>query len=144
MVANLILLCSLKTYLSFETWKQFCKRIGGYLNHLFFRRASKYPLFQISQTLVYFLFLFFSFFMNNFCIAPCLFFCNKTFERQQQEFRAFIWWMENLINMFLCSPLVQEQNIFGWIQMEGMFLNLLQCRSSAYVGGVHMILILRA
>ena len=26
MVANLILLCSLKTYLSFETWKQLCKK----------------------------------------------------------------------------------------------------------------------
>jgi len=31
MVANLILLCSLKTYLSFKTWKYFCKRIGAIL-----------------------------------------------------------------------------------------------------------------
>ena len=48
MVANLILLCSLKTYLSFETWKHLLES-RGYLIHLsfsfFFRRASKYPLF---------------------------------------------------------------------------------------------------
>ena len=68
----LILLCSLKTYLPFETWKHFLESIG-YLIHLFFsRRASKYPLFQISRTLVHFFstpFFLFSFFMNNFCIA---------------------------------------------------------------------------
>ena len=41
----LILLCSLKTYLSFETWKYLQENMG-YLIHLsFFRRASKYPLF---------------------------------------------------------------------------------------------------
>ena len=48
MVANLILLCSLKTYLSFETWKHLLEN-RGYLIHLFFflffRQASKYPLF---------------------------------------------------------------------------------------------------
>ena len=36
MVANLILLCSLKTYLSFETWKQFCKRTRAILFISFF------------------------------------------------------------------------------------------------------------
>ena len=45
MVVNLILLCSLKTYLSFEIWKQFCKRTRAILFISFFRRASKYPLF---------------------------------------------------------------------------------------------------
>ena len=45
MVANLILFCSLKTYLSFETWKHLLES-RGYLIHLsFFRQASKYPLF---------------------------------------------------------------------------------------------------
>ena len=72
MVANLILLCSLKTYLSFETWKHFCKRTRAILFiSLFFRRASEYPLFlDISDTCRFFPILFFlSFFMNNFCIA---------------------------------------------------------------------------
>jgi hypothetical protein len=31
MVANLILLCSLKTYLFLETWKYFCERTGAIL-----------------------------------------------------------------------------------------------------------------
>ena len=75
MVANLILLCSLKTYLSFETWKYFCKKTC--LFFFFFRRASEYALFSISQTLVHFFFL--SFFMNNFCIALCLFWLQQNF-----------------------------------------------------------------
>jgi hypothetical protein len=49
----LILLCSLKTYLSFETWKQLLEN-GGYLIHPFFRWASEYPLFPISRTLIHF------------------------------------------------------------------------------------------
>ena len=79
MVDNIILLCSLKTYLSFKTWKHLLES-RGYLIHLlsFFRRASKYPLFYISRTLVYFNF--FLFFMNNFCIAPCLFSATKLWE----------------------------------------------------------------
>ena len=46
MVANLILLCSLKTYLTFEAWKSLQENMG-YLIHfsLFFRQASEYSLF---------------------------------------------------------------------------------------------------
>ena len=79
MVTNLILLCSLKTYLSFETWKQLCKKTWAILFiSSFFRRASEYPLFYISQTLVHFFSTLFSLFflllfMNNFCIASCFF-----------------------------------------------------------------------
>jgi predicted ferric reductase len=45
-VANLILLCFLETYLSFETWKHL-QESKGYLIYRFFlfRRASKYSLF---------------------------------------------------------------------------------------------------
>jgi hypothetical protein len=39
MVANLILLCSLKTYLSFGTWKQLQENMG-YLIHLYFFQAG--------------------------------------------------------------------------------------------------------
>ena len=48
----------------------------GYFIHLFlfFRGASEYLLYSISRTLVHF---FISFFMNNFCIAPYLFFATK-------------------------------------------------------------------
>ena len=45
MVANLILVCSLKTYLSFETWKHLLESRGYFIHLFFFRRASMYPLF---------------------------------------------------------------------------------------------------
>ena len=65
-VATLILLCSLKTYLSFETWKQLCKKTWAILfifsSLFFFGRASKYPLFQISWTHVHFFSSFFYFY----------------------------------------------------------------------------------
>ena len=64
MVANLILLCSLKTYLSFGTQKILCKKTGAilFIFFSFFRWASEYPLFSISRTLVHF----FSFFWITF------------------------------------------------------------------------------
>ena len=107
-VANLILLCSLKTCLSLETWKYFCERIRVILFiSSFFSRASEYPLFSISRTLAHFsqfsFFHFFFFFMNNFCIAPCLFSAIELWERYQQDLKAFIWSMENLTSMFLYS-----------------------------------------
>jgi hypothetical protein len=47
MVANLILLYSMKTYLPFKTWKTTLPENMGYLIHLFFlfKRASEYPVF---------------------------------------------------------------------------------------------------
>ena len=78
-VANLILLCSLKTYLSFEIGNNFVRKHGLSYSSLFFRRASEYPLFWISRTLVHFFntFSFSLFFMNNFCIASCFFSATK-------------------------------------------------------------------
>jgi alpha-glucosidase (family GH31 glycosyl hydrolase) len=39
--------------------------------------------------------------MNNLCIAPCLFYVTELCERYQQELEAFIWWMKNLLSMYL-------------------------------------------
>ena len=84
MVANLILLCSLKHIsLVFETWKTFCKKTwailftfsffqGGHLSTHCFRYLRHLSIFFNSP--------FFFFYMNNFCKAPASF-CNKTFER---------------------------------------------------------------
>jgi hypothetical protein len=81
MVANLILLYSFKTYLSFKTWKQLCKKHVGYLIHLFFSLLSGGHLsthcFRYFGHLSIFFQFFFSFFMNNFCIATCLFSATK-------------------------------------------------------------------
>jgi hypothetical protein len=70
-----ILLCSLKTYLSLETRKYYCKRTGAILFISFFFLGEHLSIhcFQYLGHLSIFSQLFFSsFFMNNFCIAPCL------------------------------------------------------------------------
>ena len=75
MVANLILLCSLKTYLSFETWKQLCKKTEAILFIFFFFFPGGHlstHCFSNSDTCPFFSYLFL-FFMNNFCIATCFF-----------------------------------------------------------------------
>ena len=74
MVANLILLCSLKTYLSFGTQKILCKKtwailfissfLGGHQSTHYFIYLRHFSMFFNT---------FFLFFMNNFCIASCFF-----------------------------------------------------------------------
>ena len=106
LVANLILLCSLKTYLSFQSWKHFCKRTGAILFIFFFflgGHLSTHYFQYISDTYPFFN-SFCPFFMNYFCIAPCLFSATKLWERYQQELWSICFeWMENLSNMFLYS-----------------------------------------
>ena len=75
-VASLILLCSLKTYLSFETWKHLLES-RGYLIHfiLFLGGHLSTHCFNILDTCQFFQFSFsfLSFFMNNSCIAHASF-----------------------------------------------------------------------
>ena len=86
MVANLILLCFLKHISLVETLKHFQENMG----YLFLWRASEYPLFSISRTLVHFLILFLSF-MNKFCITHASFLQLKLFKRDiYQKLGAFI------------------------------------------------------
>ena len=72
----LILLCSLIAYLSFETWKQLLVS-WGYLIHLFFSdgHLSTHCFKYLGHFCVHFFSS--SFFINNFCIAPCLFSATK-------------------------------------------------------------------
>ena len=77
-VANLILLCSLKHISLVWNLKNFHKKTWAILFISFFGQASEYPLFSISRTLVHFSILFiFHSFMNNFCIATCFFSATK-------------------------------------------------------------------
>jgi hypothetical protein len=88
----LILLCSLRTYLSFEIWKHLLEN-RGYLIHLFSDGHLSTHCFRYLRHLSIFsqlFFLLFSF-LNNFCIASCLFSTTKLWERYQQELGAFIW-----------------------------------------------------
>ena len=71
MVASLILLCSLKTYLSFETWKHFQENMG-YLIHLSFfsgGHLSTYCFRYLEHLSIFSTLFSLFFFMNNFCIA---------------------------------------------------------------------------
>jgi hypothetical protein len=74
MVANLILLYSLKTYLSFKTWKQLCKKTWAILFIYFFQASIKVPIvLDILDTCPFFsiiFFVLFLFFMNNFLSRP--------------------------------------------------------------------------
>ena len=119
MVAILILLCSLKHISLVRNLKILFARKHGLsyssLSLSLFWRVSKYPLFSISWTLVHFFNTFI--FMNNFCIAHASFSVIETFQKRHlQELGAFI-----LSSLFLCLFLVQEQNIFGWL--ENMLLH---------------------
>ena len=137
MVANLILLCSLKTYLSFKTWKYFCKRIGAILFiSLFFFFFSGGHLsthcFKYLGHLSIFSQFFFLFFMNNFCIAPCLFSATKLLRDSKQKLRAFIW-SGNLTRIFLVfSSSVGVKH--SWVDLDGRHISA----PTPNVGVVHM------
>jgi hypothetical protein len=126
MVANLILLCSLKIYLSFWNLETNLQEDMGYLIYFFH----------------FFSILFFLFFMNNFCIATCLFSVTKLLRDNK-----------NLKHLFRVYPIgyifgvhsqCRSKIYFGWILMEWHIVAPTQCRNSAYVDGVYVILILRA
>jgi hypothetical protein len=150
MVTNLILLCSLKTYLSlFGIWKQLSREHGlsySFFSLLFFRRAYEYPLFWISQTFVHFsnsFLLFHSFFMNNFCIATCLFYATKLLRDNNKNLEHLFGGYSIGYNFSVHSQ-CRSKIFLGDLDRMACFCAYSQCRSSAYVGGVYVILILRA
>jgi hypothetical protein len=140
MVANLILLCFLEIYLSFETWEQLCKKICDilFISFFFFQVGIWVSIvLDILDTCPFYLnFFFFFSFMNNFCIALCFF--------SQWELGAFIWWISYRAYFWLFTLSVRVK--YFWVNLNGMtyLCAYLQCRSSAYVSGVYVILILRA
>ena len=77
MVANLILLCSLKTYLSFETWKHLLEN-RGYLIHLFFSggHLSTHCFKYLGHLSIFFSS---SFFYEQLLHSLMSLFCNRTF-----------------------------------------------------------------
>ena len=144
MVANLILLCSLKTYLSFETLKQLCKKTCAilFISSFLGGHWSTHCFQQLEHLSIFFYFFSF-FFMNNFCIAPCLFSTTKLLRDGNKN-------LEHLFGgypigyIFGVHSQCKSKTFLGGSRWNGMLLRLPQCRSSAYVGGVNMILILRA
>ena len=45
-------------------------------------------------------------------------FCNKTLRDSNKNFRAFIWWIENLSSMFLVFTLSVRVEHF-WVDLNG-------------------------
>ena len=114
MVANLILLCSLKTYLSFKTWKQLYKKtwanlfifssffLGGHLSTHCFKYLGHLSIFFFSL-----------FFMNNFCIATCFFYATKLLRDSNKNL----------------------EHLFGGYPIKNFFGVYSQCRSKTFLGG---------
>ena len=134
MVANLILLCSLKHISLVWNLKILCKKTWAILFiSFFFRRASEYPLFLISRTLVHFFntFSFFSFFYEQLLHSPCLFFCNWNFSK---ETFTRTWSIYPIKHIFVSIPSVGVEHF--WVDGEHV-VAYSQCRSNRYMWSVH-------
>ena len=72
-----------------------------------------------------------------------LLFCNKLL-RDSNKNGAFIWWREPTKNVFAVYSQCRSKTFLGESRWNACFCAYPQRRSSTYVGGVYMILILRA
>ena len=139
MVANLILLCSLKTYLSFGTQKILCKKtwailfisfLGGHLSTHCFRYLGYLSIF--SQL----------FFMKNFCIAPCFFSTTKLL-RDNNKNLEHLFDGKPIKHVFSVLSQCKSKTFLGGSRWNACFCAYPHCKSSAYLGGAYVILILR-
>jgi hypothetical protein len=70
-------------------------------------------------------------------------FCNKTLRDSNKNFGTFIWWMENLTNMFLVfTPSVGVK--YFWEDLDGRYVLRTPSVGAAGICGVYVILIFRA
>ena len=102
MVANLILLYSLKTYLSFKTWKQLCKKTWAIL-FIFFSFFSGGHLSTHCFRYLEQLSIFFNFFMNNFCMAQASF-MQQNFSRNGNKNLEHLFGGKILTRFFCVHP----------------------------------------
>ena len=120
----------------------------GYLIHLFFfflgGHLSIHCFKYLGHLSIFSHFFSFSLFlMNNFCIAPCLFSATKLWEIATRTWSIYL--VDILSRIFLVfTPSVGVKHF--WVDLDRMACCCVypQCRSSAYLGGVYVILILRA
>ena len=132
MVANLILLCSLK-YISLD-WhlKNFCKKTWAILFIFlsFFQAGIRVPIvFNISDTCPFFQYFSLSF-MNNSLHSPCLFFCNWNFSRETFTRTWSIYPIKHIFVYILSVGVehfwVDEKHVFAYSQR----------RSSRYIWSI--------
>ena len=120
MVANLILLCSLKTYLSFETWKYLQENMG-YLIHLFFSHGHLSThcfnyLGHLSIFSLIILYIYIYIFMNNSCLAHASFLHGNCWRDSNKNLEHLF--DVNLWSKFLVfSPSVGVKHF--WVDLNG-------------------------
>jgi hypothetical protein len=146
MVANLILQCSLKIYLPFGTWKTTLPENMGYLMHLPFffsggHLSTHYFIYFVHLSI--FLILFFLFFINNFCIATCLFSAIKLLRDNDMNFE-YLFRVYPIGYIFCVHSLCRSKTFLDKFRGMAYFCAYPRCKNSACVGGVYVILILRA
>jgi hypothetical protein len=81
--------------------------------------------------------------MNNFCIATCLFSATKLLRDNNQNLEHLFGRYSIGYNFGVHSE-CRSKTFFGDLDRMACFCAYSQCRSSAYVGSVYVILILRA
>ena len=123
MVASLILICSLKTYLSFETWKYLQENmgylihlslfLGGHLSTHCFKYLGHLPIFSHL-----------SLFMNNFCIAPCFFFATKLLRDSNKNLEHLFGGWKTYQACFCVHPQCRSRTFLYRSKWNGMFLRL--------------------
>ena len=116
---------------------------GGHLSTHCFRYLGHLSIFFSSLFFFFFFSFFFSFFMNNFCIAPFFLSAIKLLRDSNKNLEHLFggYPIKNIFGVFS-----QCRSNFFWVNLDGMACCCAypQCRSSAYLDGVYVILILRA
>jgi hypothetical protein len=137
MVAKLILLCSLKE-ISLLKFGNIIVREQGLFFIFSGRHLSTHCFQYLRHFCVYF---FFSFF--KLLHSPMSLFYNKTLrEISTKTWSIYFEWKPNE-HVFVFTPSVEVEYFWVDLNRRHVFCAYLQCRSSAYLGVVYMILILK-
>ena len=138
LLKNLTLFWNLKTVARVQGLSYSSLFLDGHLSTHYFRYLGHLSIF--SQLFFSFL----SFFMNNFCIAPCLFSATKLLRDSNKNLEHLFDGYHIKTIFGVNSQCRSKTFFFGGSRWNGMFLCLPRCSSRAYVGGVYVFLILRA
>ena len=135
-----MLLENLTLFWNMET---FAREHGLSYSSLFFSggQLSTHCFFQYLGHLSIF---FNSFFLNNFCLAHTSFLRQNFIEIATRTWSIYLVDEKPIKHVFVFTPSVGVKHF--WVDLNRMacFCAYPQCRSSAYLGGVYVILILRA
>ena len=126
MVDILILLCSLKTSLSFESWKYFCKRTRAilFIFLLFLGGHLSTHCFQYLEHFCVHFFLFFFFFYEQLLHSPMPLFCNKTLRDSNKNLEHLFGGCKTYQDVFGVYSQCRSETFLSGSKWNGMFLHL--------------------